>query len=296
MCNPAPRSPSPATLAALVEHYQRDRAAPGDQVLVGFYGGAPPSEALLDAIGGLPFQIRVRPDLLSRADVARLLERGLRGVELDVLCFDDLVLRACRRPYRKHRVLQMATGLREAGLRVGVTLAPGLPGSGFETSIADAQLAAVHFDTARIHPVLVLDRSALREVHAAGQYTPLALGEAVTVCRAMMDVLEDAGVIVIRVGMQPGPDGLGRAIAGPAHSSLRELVEARRVLDRLYTLVSPHRGVAHVRVNCAPADVGRTHGPYNQHKRALRAEFGIEQIEIRADPGLVRNHWTVEIL
>ncbi|NCG18076.1 MAG: hypothetical protein GWP91_03570 [Rhodobacterales bacterium] len=295
LCNPSPQPPSPDTLAALIEHYRSERSGPDDSLVVGFYGGALPSEQLLDAIGERPFQVRVRPDLMSRADAAKLVDRGVRAVELDVLCFDDLVLRACRRPYRKRRVLQMAHGIRDAGVRAGVTLAPGLPGSDFQTSVADATIASEHFDTARLHPVLVLDQSDLREVHAGGQYTPLGLGEAVTVCRVMMDVLEGAGVEVIRVGMQPGPDGLGRAIAGPAHSSLRELVESRRALDRLFELVAPHRGAPLLHICCAPTDVGRTHGPNNQHRRSLRAAFQIGQIEIRPRSCLVRNQWTVEI-
>ena len=87
LCPPPPPPPAPETVAALVDHYRRERSAPEDTLCVGFYGGAPPPDPLLDALDGLPFRIRVRPDLLSRSRAAALLGRGLEGVELDALTF-----------------------------------------------------------------------------------------------------------------------------------------------------------------------------------------------------------------
>ena len=148
-------------------------------------------------------------------------------------------------------------------------------------------------DTARIHPVLVLHGSGLREAHMDGMYTPLSQGEAVTVCRELLDVFAAAGVRVTRVGQQPGPDGIGRAVAGPVHSSLRELVEARRTLDALRGLLDEARPRGHVVLRCAPADVSRTRGPYNQHVRTLRAEFSLDALSVKADPELPRGRWAV---
>ena len=112
----------------------------------------------------------------------------------------------------------------------------------------------------------------------------------------MMDVLEAAGVAVIRVGQQPGPDELGRAVAGPAHSSLRELVESRRALDQLQDLMADLPRTARVvAIRCAPADVGRVRGPRNQHVRTLRADHSLDELEVRPDPELPRGTYAVEV-
>ncbi|MCA9572150.1 MAG: hypothetical protein KC656_30130, partial [Myxococcales bacterium] len=141
----------------------------------------------------------------------------------------------------------------------------------------------------------VLDGSALRELHARRRYTALSLAEALTVCHAQLDVLEAAGVDVVRVGLQPGPDGFGRAVAGPAHPGFRELVEARRTLDRLRAmLVGTPRGAV-VTVTCAPADQTRTRGALHANVRTLRAELGLAALQVAEDPALARGTWRIHV-
>ncbi len=126
-------------------------------------------------------------------------------------------------------------------------------------------------------------------------YTPLTVGEAVSTCRDMLDILEPAGVRVIRVGQQPGPDGLGRAVAGPRHSSLRELVEARRTLDRLRDLMKEaNLKGRNVVIHCARADETRTRGPLNGNVRTLRAEFGLAELSVAADSERPRGAFALE--
>lgn len=294
LCPPPPRPPAVDTVSALLQHYASERAPVGGAVHASFFGGAPPADELLDALGGRPFRVRVRPDLLDRAGAERLVRRGCTAVELDALTFDDAALRGVGRRYSGRRVRQMAGALRAMALRVGVVLAPGLPDTDFATARADAELAAELFDTARLHPVLVLQRSGLRELHSDGLYAPLGLGAAITVCVAMLEILEGAGVDVIRVGVQPGPDGLGRAVAGPRHPAFRQLVDARRVLRGLRVLLDGTPPGAHVVIQCAPADETVTRGPHSQHIRTLRAEFELAGLRIRARPGLRRGTWTLE--
>lgn len=286
-------------MRALLELH-RERAheggLPSEAVRVAFFGGAPPTDAQLEALDGAPFTCRVRPDLLTRAEAHRLHHRGVRAVELDVLSFDDEALRAIDRRHRASLVRQQVSTLRSWGIEVGVVLAPGLPGTDHATSLRDAELAAEFVDFVRIHPVLVLDRSALRELHATGRYQPLDLGAAVTICREMLDVLEPAGVEVIRVGLQPGPDGMGRAVAGPRHPALRQLVDARRRLERLRGALDDRHAGAHVLIRCAPGDETPVRGPRNSNLRALRAEFRLASVRILPDPELERGVTTIERL
>ena len=169
-----------------------------------------------------------------------------------------------------------------------------LPGSSFEGCVQDARRAAPLVDTARLHPTLVLEGSDLQRWHIDGLYKPLEIGEAVTVCRAMMDVLEAAAVQVIRVGLQAGPDGYGKALAGPRHPALRELVETRRTLETLVERVTGTPPGASVVIRCAPADETRTRGPLNRHIRDLRARFALREVEIRPDPDLPRGVWVID--
>jgi histone acetyltransferase (RNA polymerase elongator complex component) len=294
LCAPPPPWPDAAYVEALIQNTRLRRET--DDVVTAFFGGPPPDAEQLEAARGRTIAARVRPDLLAQADADRLLEHGVTEIELDVQTFHTPSLRDIRRRYPGERVKTMARGLKERGFTVGMVLGIGLPGASHDRSMEDARIAADLADTVRLHPVLVLHQSGLKNAHMDELYTPLSLGQAVTTCRAMLDLLEPRGVRVIRVGQQPGPDGLGQAVAGPRHSSLRELVEARRTLDRLRDLIR-RTGVQaseEVVIRCARADETRTRGPMNDNVRTLRAEFGFEELSILADADLERGEFVVE--
>jgi hypothetical protein len=304
LCAPPPEPPDAELVTALIEHYRPDsrsaRAAraqdprdPEVPLRVGFYGGPPPPDDLLDALDGLPFVARVRPDLLSRADLERLAQRGAVGIELDALSFDDSALIAVGRRYRAKRVLEQLEAIAVRGLRPGVVLAPGLPGTSHAGAVSDARIASTRVQFARLHPVLVLDGAGLHRAQLDGTYTPLELGEAVTTCRAMLDILQEAGVEVIRVGQNPVADGIGRALAGPRHPAFRQLCDARKTLAVLKAgLVGTPPG-SRVAIRCNPADETSTRGPYNQHVRTLRAAYGLAELRVRPDPSVDRGSFVL---
>lgn len=282
-------------MQALIEHYLDDYAVHKPPPFwVSFFGGPPPSKDLVAACNGLPFTVRVRPDLLTRVAADRLVEAGAIAIELDALSFRDEALKEARRKYRRGLLLDMAKGLRKLGIKTGVVLAPGLPNSSFDSCLEDAAIASELFDTVRLHPVLVYAEAGLRDMHMDGSYTPLEISEAVTVCAAMMDIIELKGVKVIRVGVQPGPDGSGRAVAGPQHSSLREVVEGRRSLRRLHEVVAAVEGRGPLTIQCHPGDETRTRGPFNQNVRTLRADYELEALYVEVDSSLRRGEWRVK--
>jgi hypothetical protein len=281
----------------LIHHYQASRdVEDSGPVEVRFFGGDPPTDEQIQACNGLPFTARVRPDRLTRAQADRLRLAGATCIELDVWTFDDAALRAADRRYRSALVKEMAQGLSAQGLNVGIVLCPGLPNSSYETCIEDAKITVGLADTCRIHPTLVFRDSRLREKHEMALFEPLALGETVTVCAEMTDILEEGGVLVIRIGMQPGPDELGVAVAGPKHSSLRQLVESRRTLKILDTLFS--KSVApggKAVITCHPRDETRTRGPFNQHIRTLRSKYKLREVFVRVTSSFERGQWSVEV-
>lgn len=259
---------------------------------MGFFGGPPPPLALLEPAAGHPIHVRVRPDLLSREEASRLQDAGVVSVELDILTLDDRTLKSLGRRYSSHLVIDQLEGLASMGFEVGAVVAPGLPGLNHQASLDDAIRLAPLIDTVRIHPALVIRFSGLYRAMLDERFTPLKLGEAITVCRDLIDVFEDQDVRVIRVGQQEGPDQLGPVVAGPVHSSLRELVEARRCLDRLKSMVIPVGvgGPTVVWIACSPQDMSRVRGPKNQHIRDLRAMTGAE-VHVVSDARLPRGRY-----
>jgi hypothetical protein len=293
LCARRDHAPTPELVEALVEHTRELR---GDErpLRLRFFGGPPPSPALVEACRGLPFDVRVRPDLLSRDDAERLAASGCGTIELDALCLDDVALHVARRPYRAALVLEILGKLPSLGLSPGVVLAPGMPRTSHDSSVADARRLAPLVDTARLHPVLVLQHSALQQLHMADLYEPLTVPQAVSLCRDLLEIFEAHGVAVLRIGQNPGADELGRCVAGPDHSSLRELIEAQRAQEAVRELLGAVPRGAHAVVRCAPADEARTRGPLHDNVRTLRAEFGLAELTVVADAALQRGMWRVE--
>jgi hypothetical protein len=278
--------PDEELLALRVEAARADLVGE-EQLLVGFLGGPPPAAPLLDALAGASFSVRVRPDLLTRADLARLVDAGCVAVELDSLSLDDHALRRCGRPYSGKRSLEILAGVRAAGLEAGVVIAPGLPGTDAEILRSDVERIVGLADTARLHPVLVHAGSTLCRWYEEGLFRPLPLDDTVEVCRWLLDFLEGAGVRVVRVGMQPH-ECAGEVVAGPVHPSLRELVETARTLDRLRDHLDGVAPGAHIEIRCARTDESRTRGPSNQNLHALRQEFDLGGVRVVSDGALAR--------
>lgn len=122
------------------------------------------------------------------------------------------------------------------------------------------------------------------------------MDQAVTTCDAVMRVLEDEGVGVIRVGQNPANDQIGRAVAGPYQPALRERVEAVRMLRKLHRLCQPLQGEKAVRVMCSVKDESRVRGPSNAHLRELRLTYGLKGLQVEAQQGQERGRVEVEVL
>jgi histone acetyltransferase (RNA polymerase elongator complex component) len=58
-------------------------------------------------------------------------------------------------------------------------------------------------DFVRLYPALVIKGTPLEELFKANKYAPLSLEDAVLLCRNALLRFEQAGIQVIRIGLQP---------------------------------------------------------------------------------------------
>jgi len=288
-------APTPELVGALVEHYAGERSAdPGMPLEVAFFHGGLPPEELVQAARPHALRLACSPADLEPERVRALRDQGLSTVEVEVLSFDDDVLRACQRGYSRAWAQAVVRGLRALGLRVGIVLAPGLPGGSHQGTLDDARMAAglvdarLRADLVRIHPALGLEGSELTELAASGRWRPMDLGQAVTTCLGMVEIFEAAGVPVARIGLQPGADVPVAATVGPWHPNLQALVQVRRFRSRMAAaLVGVGPGAEPV-LRVHPQDLSYAKGTANENVRALRARLRLRGLVLQADPALPR--------
>ena len=103
----------------------------------------------------------------------------------------------------------------------------GLPGSDFESELQTARfIVSSGAKGARIYPTVVFRETELCDMTLKGAYKPLTVEEAVERSAKVLEIFIDAGIEVIRIGLQAS-EGLRddeSYFAGPNHSALGEMV------------------------------------------------------------------------
>ncbi|OKY75881.1 MAG: hypothetical protein BM485_05975 [Desulfobulbaceae bacterium DB1] len=280
----------------------RDRRRP---VQVAFYGGSftglerGRQAELLDAVrpfrqsGAVDFiRLSTRPDYVDEGTAFFLKERGVGLVELGIQSFDPLVLEKCRRGHGTDHVVAAFHHLRRAGIGVGGQLMVGLPGERTGRVLAGARLlAALRPDLVRLYPTLVLQGSPLAALHGSGQFRPLSVSRAVVLCGRMKEIFDQAGIPVIRMGLQPTQSLERELLAGPYHPAFGELVLARIYFKRLrqrLAVLQKERGDVTIRLLLSESDRSLLYGRkryYLDRLNGLRLLQGVEMVFV---PGKTR--------
>ncbi|MDD4722006.1 MAG: radical SAM protein [Acidaminococcaceae bacterium] len=182
-------------------------------------------------IKGLIGKIRVstRPDYINSPVLALLKQYGVKTVELGAQSLDDSVLAKAERGHTGAQVAEAVKLLKAEGFIVGMQFMVGLPAQDWSSVKKTLQQAIeLRPDIARIYPLLVVRGTALAKSYAEGEYKPLTIEEAVEQSFYLYEGLTQAGVKVIRIGLQPDKELCqeGNILAGPFHPSFGELVKS----------------------------------------------------------------------
>lgn len=186
------------------------------------------AKPFLDSLRVRSVRLSTRPDCIDRVTLERLCQYGVKTVELGVQSLNEDVLQASGRGYRVEQVLSACQLINEFGLQLGIQLMVGLPGDSPEADLQTIdEVIKINPAMVRIYPTLVIEGTDLETMYLQGQYTPLALQEAVEIVAEMYMRLQRCKIDVIRMGLQPSEDLLkpGTVVAGPFHPAFGELVE-----------------------------------------------------------------------
>ena len=127
--------------------------------------------------------VETKPDCFLGHEVEETLGLGVTRVELGVQSTHDDVLERAHRGHTDAETRQALSRAKIAGLKVGVHMMPGLPGSDadrdFESFRVLFEDRAYRPDFLKIYPTLVVPGTALYGLWKTGRYTPLGTEEAV---------------------------------------------------------------------------------------------------------------------
>ena len=168
-----------------------------------------------------------RPDYINGEILGILKKYGVKTIELGLQSSSNKVHEITKRGHYFEAEEKACKLIVENGFDLIGQMMIGLPGSDFESELQTARfIVSSGAKGARIYPTVVFRETELCDMTLKGAYKPLTVEEAVERSAKVLEIFIDAGVEVIRIGLQAS-EGLrdGESyFAGPNHSALGEMV------------------------------------------------------------------------
>ena len=233
-------------------------------------------------------RLSTRPDAIDEEVLRRLKTYGVETVELGAQSMDDGVLWESGRGHTARDTERAVQLLKEAGFTVVLQMMTGLPGASAETDLTTARrIIALQPDGVRIYPTVVVENTPLADMWRAGTYREHTVAEAVALCADILPMMEDAGIPVIRLGLNPTEElSSGGAVAGAYHPALGEMVRSEILRRRAAELLRDVPPGTSVTLGVAPERVSAMTGQRRENIRRLTEEFSLRELKIRAVPGV----------
>ena len=235
-------------------------------------------------------RLSTRPDYINAEVLSLLREHRVELVELGVQSLDDAVLQKSERGHTVEAVYAAHKLLKEYGFKTGIQLMVGMPGQDF-ASVQDtaARVAQLRPDIARIYPLLVIKDTPLAHSYEQGAFVPISLEEAVEQSAYLYKTLTQAGIKVIRIGLQPDEElcAAGNIVAGPFHPAMGELVKSRVLRNHFTPMLQElvEGGAKGVIFHCPRRYESKLRGLKNSNMQYWQQQFPHLEIHLMPSSG-----------
>ncbi|MFZ4740232.1 MAG: elongator complex protein 3 [Bacteroidales bacterium] len=280
--------PSPNDVKAIIEKNLSTISKDNSEIEIGFFGGSftgiPINEQQAYLKIAQPYieqgivnsiRISTRPDYIS-IDILHFLQKfNVKTIELGAQSLDDEVLQLSKRGHTVADVKKSSQLIKSLGFELGLQMMIGLPGDTLEKTIATAnKIVELRADNTRIYPCIVIKGTYLEELYIKGKYKVLTIDESIDAIKSIIPIFENANVKIIRIGLHPSKDLQGAAfVAGPYHSSLRELVETKLWEDKLKIYSENSGNHQNINIFVAPKMFNFAIGYYAANRKILEKTY-----------------------
>ena len=183
-------------------------------------------------------RLSTRPDYINEEIIEHLLSFGVTTVELGAQSTDDEVLKASRRGHTAKDIEKASRLIKESGIKLGLQMMTHLPLADDEKDIKTClDFIKMAPSEVRIYPTLVLKDTCLCDMYEKGEYVPQSLDDAVELTAVLAEKFEQAGIKVIRTGLQPSDSLTEGYVAGPFHPAFGEMTQSRVIYNRIVAYI-----------------------------------------------------------
>lgn len=186
------------------------------------------NETAHNRVIGLTFE--TRPDWCRKEHITRMVNFGATRVELGVQNLYDFIYKKVERGHTVTDVIEATRDAKDAGLKVGYHMMPGLPGSDIERDLkafkrlfSDSQFRP---DMLKVYPCQVIEGTKLYDMYKKGEYEPYNEEDLTTLLVEIKKMLPKY-VRIMRIGRDI-PSSL--IVAGMKKTNIGQIIE-RALVD-----------------------------------------------------------------
>lgn len=227
-------------------------------------------------------RLSTRPDAIDAAVLKRLKKYGVAVVELGAQSMCDRVLELSGRGHDSAAVENASKLIKAAGFDLILQMMTGLPGDTDESCIESAKkIIALEPDGVRIYPTVIVRDTVLCDMWHTGTYREHTVEDAVRICAKIVPLFNEAGIPIIRMGLNPTEElSGGDALGGAYHPALGELVFSRIMLQKARELLAEVKPESRVVLGVSRSDVSKMIGQHRCNVKALMSELSLAELKI----------------
>lgn len=227
-------------------------------------------------------RLSTRPDAIDAAVLNRLKKYGVAVVELGAQSMCDRVLELSGRGHDSAAVENASKLIKAAGFDLILQMMTGLPGDTDESCIESAKkIIALEPDGVRIYPTVIVRDTVLCDMWRTGTYREHTVEDAVRICAKIVPLFNEAGIPIIRMGLNPTEElSGGDALGGAYHPALGELVFSRIMLQKARELLAEVKPESRVVLGVSRSDVSKMIGQHRCNVKALMSELSLAELKI----------------
>ena len=223
-----------------------------------------------------------RPDAIDEEILFLLKSYGVRTIELGMQSASDNVLISSKRGHKYEHTIQSAKLIKTYGFKLVLQMMLGLPGATLEDEIYTAnQIVRLGADGARIYPTVVFTDTQLCEMAKSGEYIPLTEEEAIARGLAVLQILRNNGIQVIRIGLCSNDtlSSLEEVYGGANHPALGELIYSELYYVTIRELLEKAGEIsAEIVIYVNFGELSRAIGHKKKNKLRLIEMFSLKEI------------------
>ena len=232
-----------------------------------------------------------RPDYINNEILDILKTYNVDTIELGLQSTSDKVLTLSKRGHLHSDEENACRLIVDRGFRLVGQMMIGLPGSSLSDEIETANfIVNCGATSARIYPTIVFRDTELCKMTENREYSPLELSEAIERSARVLEIFDNNGVDVIRIGLCSSENLVDdeKYNAGPNHPALGEMVESALYYNKIVRYLSKNNLFSNeiLHISVPRGSLSKVIGQKKNNKKRLISEYGFTDIKFTEDDSL----------